>query len=133
MTQTIRSWLLVCYHRAYISPAPVVTCAISIASTASIILHWGQIHAAVSALIDTCVHNPTQSARGGRAYYGVAAAAAHRPRKREQLPGADALPPPVNITIFQQQEPWTNPSDELKSCTWKAVQDRNPISICKSS
>lgn len=43
----------------------------------------------------------------------------------------NTLPPHVNITIFEQQEPFVNPRVEAKSCTWRAVQERKPVSNCK--
>ena len=47
--------------------------------------------------------------------------------------GSNALPPGLNLTVFQQfEQRQTDPSIEVKTCTWKAVQDRKAVSLCKN-
>ena len=106
------------------------TCFVAISAEIIILLSWSQIRTAVSTIMNMCIQNPLQSSQGGRAYYKSAAKATRRDGGFTQLTGLNALPPHTNITIFQQQEPWTDPTKELSSCTWDAVQNRNPLTKC---
>ena len=112
------------------------TCYLALSAAISIILSWEQIRAAVGSLIGICIQNPIQTARGGRAYYQASPhpisgrSTTHRKRRNIHATGLDALPPGLNLTIFEQREAWTSPLDELKTCTWKAVSDGSPVSAC---
>lgn len=110
------------------------TCYLAISATVNIILTWSQIRAALSALLNTCVQHPFQAAQGGRAYYRAppAKVSGRKLRKRSDSTGLNALPLHANITVFQQLEPWTNPTVELKTCTWLAINKGLPVSTCKN-
>ena len=106
------------------------TCFVAIFSEIAILLTWNQIRAAVGAIINMCVQNPIQTSQGGRAYYGPAPRVTSRDGSPMQVTGLNALPPHTNVTIFQQQEPWTNMTEELQSCTWRAILNRTPLTQC---
>ena len=83
--------------------------------------------------------------QGGRAFYKAPSPAGKVGGKRGQSSGSgwgekrdihspsgsNALPPHVNVTMFRQQGNWVNPSVEVKSCTWKAVEERKDVGSCK--
>ena len=115
----------------------VNTCYLAISAAAVIILTWNQIRTAVSALTDTCIQHPYQAAQGGRAYLGPPPTSQDGMRKYKrqnaQLIGWNALPPHVNITMFKQSEPWTNPAAELRTCTWQAALNGRSTLSCTSA
>ena len=109
------------------------TCYLAISSTIPLTLTWNQVRAAVSALMSICVHNPFQASHGGRAYYSHAShqiGKQERKRRSSEVTGLNALPPHVNITIFEQSEPWTNVAGELRTCAWQAVSKGHPVTSC---
>ena len=111
----------------------VNTCYLAISAAVAIALNWNQIQTAVSALIDICVQHPFQAAQGGRAYYAPSTDQVSRRQNKRQstgLTGWNALPPHVNITIFEQTEPWTNAVEEQKTCTWQAASNGRPVASC---
>ncbi|KAL9119208.1 MAG: hypothetical protein Q9187_004238 [Circinaria calcarea] len=92
-----------------------------------------QVQAAVATLMNMCIQTPAAGPRGGRAYYRPPERVTRRMKDRRDNPpltGLNALPPHANITIFQQQEPWTNLAVELQSCTLNAALQGNPVSKC---
>ena len=108
------------------------TCYLAISATITVVLIWQQIQAALAALMNTCVQHPYQPPQGGRAYYGSHRVypSGRKNKRQSNFTGLDALPPHVNLTLFEQLESWTGPTDELNSCTWKAVVQREPVSPC---
>lgn len=108
------------------------TCYLAISATANVVLTWSQIRAAMSTLFNTCVQHPLQAARGGRAYYRPPQArlSGRLVERKGDTTALNALPAHANITVFQQLEPWTNPTIELKTCTWLAVKKGMPVSAC---
>ena len=75
------------------------------------------------------------TARGGRAYYEHQPALSSRRRKRGSdadagLTGLNALPPHANLTLFQQTEPFVGVAEEMKSCTWMAVERGRTVAGC---
>ena len=46
------------------------TCTLAISAAIILVLSWAQIRTALATLMSVCVQNPTQPARGGRAFYG---------------------------------------------------------------
>lgn len=109
------------------------TCYLAISATVSSVLTWTQIRTAVSTLMNVCIRVPNQAAQGGRASYANPQQISRRETRERQGPaltGLNALPPHVNITIFEQHQPWTNAAAELKSCTWDAVSKGKPVSRC---
>ena len=112
------------------------TCNIGVSVSRSTTIRWGQIKSAIDELIETCVNNPLTSSMGGRAFSGHQPidTAGKRRRKRDE-DSRNALPPGVNITLFQQFEIFGTPptdSEEIESCTWqKALQDQN-VRACQS-
>ena len=96
-----------------------------------IVINWSQIRAALDTLLNLCVGPPLQDPAGGRAFYGPMPRFYNgRKKKRSDLTGMNALPPHVNITVFEQLEPWTNTTGELNSCTWKAVSSGSSVKTC---
>ena len=96
------------------------SCNVGITSSIAISLTWAQIQAALSTLVDNCVTHPLQAARGGRAFAGQMPFSGRRGIRRTiiQPNGLDALPPGVNMTLFEQDfSAAKNPEAELRSCT----------------
>ena len=110
------------------------TCYLAISASVALLVTWEQIRAAVSALMSVCVQHPFGPPQGGRAYYGPQPPPRQvSGRKVKRGPtGLNALPPHANITVFQQNEAWTNPEAELNTCTWKAVSKGSPVTTCKN-
>ena len=109
------------------------SCNLAISAAISLVLTWAQIRTALSALMNVCIQAPLQGSRGGRAFYTVPQQISRRKRRKRQgseLTGLNALPPNVNITIFEQRETWLNPTEELTSCTWEAVTRGAAVSTC---
>ena len=111
------------------------SCYLAISVTAALVLTWEQIRTAVATLMNVCINTPYNAPQGGSAYWTPPAKAIggknkRRRRQSHDLTGLNALPPHVNITIFEQREAWKNPIDELKTCTWQAVAHGNPINSC---
>lgn len=113
------------------------TCYLAISAGVALVLSWAQVRVAVTSLMDTCLHHSHGPAQGGRAYVGsqpkqVRGRKGKKIYKRQDRTpaGSSALPPHVNITIFEQREPWTDPVNELRTCTWQAVADGQPVSKC---
>ena len=112
------------------------TCNIGISVSKSTTVTWGQIKSAVNEIIEICVNNPLRKAVGGRAYSGDQAlfniGSAGRKRDSNSL---DALPPGVNITLFQQLENFSNfppDSEEIESCTWQNALHYRDVRPCRS-
>ena len=122
------------------------TCYLAISAAASLVLTWAQIATAVSTLMDVCVDegHPTATVpKGGKAFYSAPqpiTSSRKKRRKRQNgdddgddlvsamdhtnLTGLNALPPSVNVTIFEQREAW------VESCTWRAVERGGSVSAC---
>lgn len=122
------------------------TCSIGISALTSVTLTWKQVLAAVEDLIEICVNNPLATAVGGRAFYGRQALSdIGGRRKRDKGRGKDnvrsdialhALPPTVNISLFQQLEKLpdvSNPVEEVKSCTWQKVVAHQDVRKCRGA
>ena len=137
------------------------TCYLAISAAVSLVLTWAQIATAVSTLMNVCVQqtlsassSSTQNpaSKGGRAFYSppqqiTARNDRRRHRRKRQnannndgdlftaattnLTGLNALPPSVNITLFEQTEAWLNEGAEMGSCTWKAVQRGGSVQACR--
>ncbi|MCJ1239272.1 hypothetical protein MMC14_007266 [Varicellaria rhodocarpa] len=135
------------------------TCYVAISTAVSLVLTWAQIATAVSTLMNVCVQqtlfaSSTQNpaSKGGRAFYSppqqIIASNDRRRRKRQNddansndllaaeidhttnLTGLNALPPSVNITLFEQTEAWVNEGAEIGFCTWKAVERHGDVQAC---
>lgn len=111
------------------------TCYLAISAATSVVLTWAQIRTAVSTLMNVCVANPLKAAQGGKAYYSASSAAPiHGKKRRAQgdgsLNGLNALPPSVNVTIFEQRERWVDMQAEMRSCTWQAVEKGLSVAGC---
>ena len=108
------------------------TCFLAISASIPTVLTWAQIRAALTTLVNTCVENPVSPARGGRAYYGKQPVqiSGRRRKKQRDLTGLDALPPSSNLTLWEQQESWTDSAVELKTCAWLAISKGVPVSTC---
>ena len=108
------------------------SCYLAISATISLVLAWEQVRAALATLMNVCIQHPYQPPQGGRAYFGAQRkrVSGHKSRRRSSPTGLNALPPHANITIFQQSEAWTNPADELRTCTWKAVLGGRSVKSC---
>ena len=126
------------------------TCYLALSAAVAIVVSWDQIYTALATLLNICVQHPVEASRGGRAYFGP------QPRQRSGgrgkrhtqvdkvrrevndrrrgvpsgLSGLNAIPPHLNLTVFQQTEPWTNPVGELNTCTWKAITKGLPVTRC---
>ncbi|MCJ1235249.1 hypothetical protein MMC14_003216 [Varicellaria rhodocarpa] len=106
------------------------TCYLALSALTTITLTWNQIRTAMAALMNMCVQNPMKAPQGGRAF----ASPPHRisAKRRDTLSnGLNALPPSVNLTVFQQTEPWSSPTLELESCAWRAVVGGSSVTGCK--
>ena len=111
------------------------TCFLAIFATAPLVITWEQIQVAVSTLIDICVQFPFQAPQGGRAYFQSQQNQTNgqeqkHKRQSKTISGLNALPPHVNITLFEQLEPWTNPASEVNTCTWKAISSGRSMTSC---
>ena len=108
------------------------TCYLAISAAVSIVLSLSQVRTAVSTLMNACLRTPNHVAQGGRAHYSPPRQISRKKRVKRQmdLTGLNALPPSVNVTIFEQHEPWINPITELKSCTWEAILRDSSVSAC---
>ena len=110
------------------------SCNVGITASTSIVLTWAQIQAGLSALVDNCVTHPLLAARGGRAFAGNIPSSGIRSSKRAVFPpnGLDALPPGVNITLFEQDFSTSkDPGAELRSCSWtQALSSSGNVKIC---
>ena len=108
-------------------------CYMALAVATIIVINWSQIRIALDTLLNLCVGPPLQDPAGGRAFYGPMPRFYNgRKKKRADLTGMNALPPYVNITVFEQLEPWTNTAGELDSCTWKAVSSGSSVKSCNA-
>ena len=111
------------------------TCYLSVSATVALVLSWEQIRVALATLLDTCVQNPYNLPKGGRAYYlpqddQVRGRKERRQNGRGSISGLNAIPIHANLTVFEQTEAWTSAAEELDTCTWKAVSNRKPVSTC---
>ncbi|KAL9119695.1 MAG: hypothetical protein Q9187_003748 [Circinaria calcarea] len=128
------------------------TCSIGISASTSVTLTWKQVLAAVEDLIEICVNNPLATAVGGRAFYGHQALSniggrrkRDKGRGRDRSGGKDkpqgdlalhALPPTVNVSLFQQFEKFpdaSNPVKEVQSCTWQKVVAHEDVRQCRGA
>ena len=109
-------------------------CYLALSAATIIVINWSQIRTALETLLNLCVGPPLQDPAGGRAFYGpMLQSYNRRKKKRSELTGLNALPPHVNLTVFEQREPWTSAVGELNSCTWKAVSNGSAVKTCKVS
>ena len=113
------------------------TCFLAISAAIPLVITWAQIRVAVSSLMNLCIEGGV--AQGGRAYYQQPSQISGRNSKYKRqagnisgLSGLNALPPHLNVTIFEQSEPWNNPINELTTCTWKAVLSGKSVISCNS-
>ena len=113
------------------------TCYLAISSSVAVALKWDQIRTAMATLMNICIQHPYQASQGGRAYSALPAKGSKSARRdwkgkrqNNDLTGLNALPPLVNILMFEQQEAWTNPTAELHTCTWSAVKSGKAVSTC---
>lgn len=111
------------------------SCYLAVSASLTTVLTWDQVQTALATLMNICIQLPFQASRGGRAYFGPQPQQISGRRKKRQpgLTGLNALPPHVNLTVFQQTDPWTNPAEERTSCTWKAAASRKAISSCQTA
>ncbi|MCJ1227305.1 hypothetical protein MMC12_003960 [Toensbergia leucococca] len=107
------------------------SCYLGVSSTIATVLTWQQIQAALDTLMSICVQNPVHSSIGGRAFYGTQPQFSARQLASSSdagagadITGLNALPPHANATLFTVDESAT------ASCTWLAVVDGHPISVC---
>ncbi len=113
------------------------TCNIGISVIKSTTVTWKQIKSAVDEIIEISVDSPLRKAVGGRASYGHQALfdIGLGKRRKRDADSLTALPPGVNVTLFQQLEyfPTFPPdSEELKSCTWQNALDKQDVRPCRS-
>lgn len=104
------------------------TCTLGISSTVATSITWALLLAAFDTLLNLCVQNPIQSAKGGRAYYGQQAMSSWVNGKRDSVngvSGSDALPPGINATIFRHN------SKSSISCEWRLAQEGKNITMCE--
>ena len=117
------------------------TCFIAVSATVNVVLTWSQIRIAIAALVGACVNTPYHTMSvGGRAYYkallspqskdSINVRSKRKNTDEFSISGLNALPPGTNVTIFQQLEPWTDASDEMRSCTWLAVSNERSVRSC---
>ena len=110
------------------------TCAMTVSAASQIVLLGSQLMAAFTALLDNCVNDPVSTPSGGRAYYGVHPAPAISiqdmfgpskiKRDASDISGLNALPPPVNLTIFSHIH------SANVTCEAQAAQQRQSVSSC---
>lgn len=113
------------------------TCSIGISVSAPSLLSWDQIKAALNDLIEICVNNPLAKAVGGRAYFGAQERVLYnvggqKQQKRNTV--LNALPPHVNVTLFQQYEiypQFPEAAEEIRSCTWQKVTAGQDVRPCQ--
>ena len=67
------------------------SCVLAISSAVSLVLRWGQIRAAVAALMNVCIQTPYGVSQGGRAYYRPKSVSGRR-NKRESTTGMYNFP-----------------------------------------
>ncbi|KAL9116833.1 MAG: hypothetical protein Q9187_006636 [Circinaria calcarea] len=107
----------------------------TVASAVQIAMTWHGIRDVLDYLHDLCLMvGMVLPVVGGRAFIHSGPAVSGALGKRDvhaRRSALNTLPPHVNITIYEQQEAFVNPRVEEKSCTWRAVQERKPISGCK--
>ena len=112
------------------------SCNVGITAQKTIVLRWAQVQAGVNALVDNCVLHPLVGARGGRAYASSSIAiTSGKKGRRSAAPtpvnGLDALPPGVNLTLFEQDfEAAKDPSREVTTCTWIEAVGPGKVDIC---
>ena len=122
----IESGVLFLHHNA---------CFLAISAAVPLVITWNQIRVAMSALMNLCIEVGTP--QGGRAYFKpqqnlISGRKEKHKRQSQKISGLNALPPNLNITIFEQLETWTNPTSELNTCTWKAISSGRTIESCNS-
>ena len=108
------------------------TCFLAISANVRTVLTWTQVRTAITTLVNQCVENPVFGTRGGRAYFGTQPiqSSGRKRRKQRDVTGLNALSPGSKVTMWEQQERWTNPTAELKTCTWSAILKGIPVSTC---
>ena len=109
------------------------TCSAAITASVHLVLTWNQIKIALDALINRCVSNPLQPAKGGRAYYAtpLSYGPSSRRMKRGTIDGLNALPPHANVTIFKQNESIRDAAQsEFETCTWRQILRGGAIATC---
>ena len=104
------------------------SCSLAISSAGvSLALTWAQIRAAVASLINFCVQAPGNLPRGGKAFYS---APPHGGGGGAEIRGWNALPPGVNVTVFEQKNGWVGQGAEAGSCAWRAIQGGKGVGGC---
>ena len=113
------------------------TCTLGLSSNTSTQITWAHILTAFNTLNNLCVQNPIRAVKGGRAYYGQQAVSSWINGKkvkrkslgrRDSVGGVDgetALPPGVNLTVFQNAGPGK------LSCGWVLAQEGKNVSMCE--
>lgn len=114
------------------------TCSIGISVSAPALISWDQIKAALNDLIEICVNNPLAIAVGGRAYHGAQEKLLYNvggQKRQKRNTVSNALPPHVNITLFQQYEifpSFPEAAEEIQSCTWQQVKNGQDVRPCQT-
>ena len=76
--------------------------------------------------MNVCIDYVGKKPKGGMAYYKKQPQLHfERGEKNNLLTGLNALPPHVNMTVFQH-----NPQSKI-DCEWQALQDGKPLPSCK--
>ena len=111
------------------------TCYLAVTASVALVLTWEQIRTALSTLMAICIQHPFHAPQGGRARFRSQPRqiCSHRRKRMDPITGLNALPPHANITVFEQTEPWSNPVDELNTCTWKSISAGLSISKCTTA
>ena len=127
------------------------TCSVAISvatvATDAISITWPQIRAALDLLINGCVGLSSGTAYGGRAHGGLSLHfnSGHLKDKRNSSDSSakstadrpigqsidlGALPPNVNVTVFEQTAAFTTYAAERRSCPWRAIQNGDDVKHC---
>ena len=114
------------------------SCYLAISATVALVLSWEQIRVGLAMLLNACVQHPYNPPKGGRAYYlpqtiQPTDRKERRQKSQNRITGLNAIPAHANLTVFKQTEVWMNAAKELDTCTWRAVSNRKPVSICEPS
>ncbi|MCJ1239890.1 hypothetical protein MMC14_007888 [Varicellaria rhodocarpa] len=112
------------------------TCNVWITAEKATVLTWAQVRAGLSVLVDNCVLHPSTGVKGGRAYtplFTSVVSGRKKGRRGSASSGDDALPPGVNLTLFDQDfEAAKDPGRELESCTWLQAVGNGRVDGCPS-
>ena len=110
------------------------SCYIAIGASEALVITWEQVRIALNTLLGVCINHPYNPSQGGRAFYSTPLVHSRSGQtKRGSQTALNALPPHVNITVFQQKEAWTNAVNEIDTCTWKAVVNGSSVTACTNT